>query len=69
MGFIREQQEKLALRYLAWQYHKAKRPMPTAAQLKQQAADIVTEAHRIARERGKNVAAIVKELIEDLKKG
>lgn len=69
MGFIREQQEKLALRYLAWQYHKAKRPLPPAAQLRRQAADIVTEAHRIARERGKNVAAIVKELIEDLKKG
>jgi hypothetical protein len=36
--------------------------------LADEAARIVDEAHRIARQRGKNVLAIIKELIADLKK-
>jgi hypothetical protein len=31
-------------------------------------AGIVAEAHRIARERGRNVVAIIKDLVEDIKK-
>ena len=68
MGFIRQQEEKIALRYLAWQYHKANRPLPPYSDLKKQAVKIVDDAHRIARERGRNVVSIVKELIEDIKK-
>ncbi|MFC1798751.1 hypothetical protein ACFLZL_02975 [Thermodesulfobacteriota bacterium] len=67
MGFIRQQEEKLALRYLAWRYQKAKRPLPPFSDLKKRSTEIVNDAHRIARERGGNVMSIVKELIEDIK--
>jgi hypothetical protein len=58
----------MAMRFLAWRYQKLKTPVPDDAQLKMQAAQIVVEAHRIARERGRNVIAIIKDLIEDIKK-
>ena len=68
MGFLRRQEERLAVRYLVWRYEKANIPVPPDRQLEQQAARIETEAHRIARQSGRNVAGIVKELIEDIKK-
>ena len=68
MGFLRRQEERLAVRYLVWRYEKANIPVPPARQLEQQAARIVSEAHRIARQSGRNVAGIVKELIDDIKK-
>ena len=40
------------------------RPMPAKTELETQAEKIVDDAHRIAKERGRNVAAIIKELIE-----
>ena len=67
MGFIREQQERLAVRYLKWQYQKMNLPLPEAADLEQQARRIVQEARQIARKRGRNVIVIVKDLIADLK--
>jgi hypothetical protein len=68
MGFIRQQQIRAAVRFLQWQYEKQKMPVPGIDQLNRQAARIVDEAHRIARERGRNVLGIVKELIEEIKK-
>jgi hypothetical protein len=68
MGFIRQQQEKLAARFLSWQYEKLNKPIPAEAELASQAARIVEEAHRIARERGRNVLSIIKDLIADIKK-
>ena len=68
MGFFRQQEERLAERFLSWQYQKLEMPIPEEAELKQQAAKIVDEAHRIGRERGSNVIAIIKELIADVKK-
>ncbi len=68
MGFIRQQEHKLALRFLRWRYEKLEKPLPHDAVLTDEAARIVEEAHRIARQRGKNVLAIIKELISDLKK-
>jgi hypothetical protein len=68
MGFIRQQEEKLAVRFLSWQYEKLKKPIPAEAELKQQAAKIVAEAHDIARNRGRNVMTIIKDLIADIKK-
>jgi hypothetical protein len=44
------------------------KPVPDDAELKLQAAKIVQEAHRIARERGRNVIAIIKDLVNDIKK-
>jgi hypothetical protein len=68
MGFIRQQEEKLAMRFLSWQYEKLKQPVPAGAELEQQAAKIVAEAHDIARKRGRNVMSIVKDLIAEIKK-
>ena len=47
MGFIREQEIRAAVRFLQWQYEKQKMPPPATDQLRQQAARIVDEAHRI----------------------
>jgi hypothetical protein len=43
-------------------------PVPNDTELKLQAAKIVQEAHRIARERGRNVVTIIKDLVNDIKK-
>lgn len=68
MGFFRQQQERLAIRLLSWQYQKWGKPIPEDAELKLRASKIVAEAHSIARQRGQNVVAIIKELIADLRK-
>lgn len=67
MGFIRQQEERLALRLLIWQYQRMNIPVPPMEELQQQAAKLVEDAHRIARERGRNVISILKEMIGDLK--
>jgi hypothetical protein len=68
MGFIRQQEEKLAMRFLSWQYEKLIKPLPPEVVLELQAAIIVAEAHDIARARGRNVMAIMKDLISEIKK-
>ena len=68
MGFIKQQEIKLALRLLMWQYQKRNVPLPSMSELRLQAESIVQEAHRIARERGRNVVAIVKELVNDIRR-
>ena len=68
MSFISLQEEKLAKRYLEWRYRKEELPLPPAPDLKRQAEKIVEDAHRIARDRGRNVMAIIKELARDIKK-
>jgi hypothetical protein len=68
MGFFKQQEERLALRFLNWQYQKMNKPVPGDAELRLQASRIVSEAHRIARERGRNVVAIIKDLVEEIKK-
>jgi hypothetical protein len=68
MGFFRQQEERLAMRFLNWQYQKWRKPIPEDAEMKLLASKIVDDAHRIARQRGQNVVSIMKELIADLKK-
>ena len=68
MGFIRQQEEKLAVRLLVWHYERMNHPVPPPTDLKRQAAKLVEDAHRIARERGSNVVSIIKDLVDDLKK-
>ena len=68
MGFFRQQEEHLAMRFLTWRYQKLGKPLPAEAELKTQACQIVSDAHRIARERGRNVVAIIKDLVNDIKK-
>ena len=68
MGFFRQQEERLAIRFLTWQYEKLGKSVPEDSELKLQASKIVAEAHGIARQRGQNVVSIIKELIADLRK-
>ena len=68
LGFIRQQEKKVALRLLSWQYQRQNIPLPPIAELDQQAARLVDDAHRIARERGQNVIAIIKELAREIRK-
>ena len=67
MGFFKQQEKRLALRLLIWQYQRMNIPVPSMEELRQQAAKLVEDAHRIARERGRNVISILKEMIGDLK--
>ena len=68
MGFIRQQEERMAMRLLAWQYQRMKVAVPAEEELERRAAKLVDDAHRIAKERGRNVLSIIKEQVEDLKK-
>ncbi len=67
MGFIRQQEKRLAVRLLIWQYQRMNITVPAMEELEQQAARLVEDAHRIARERGRNVMSILKDMIGDLK--
>jgi len=68
LRFIRQQEERLALRLLAWQYQRNKMALPPPSDLAHQAAKLVNDAHRIAHERGSNVVSIIKELVADIRK-
>ena len=67
MGFIRQQEERLAIRLLIWQYQRMNISIPAVEELEHQAANLAEDAHRIARERGRNVMSILKEMIADIK--
>ena len=67
-GFIRIQEEKMAARLLAWQYQRKNIPPPSTHDLEQQAARLVDDAHRIAKERGGNVLSILKDMVADVRK-
>ena len=68
MGFFRQQEEQLAMRFITWRHQKLGKPLPGEAELRSQASRIVSDAHRIARERGRNVVSIIKDLVNDIKK-
>jgi hypothetical protein len=67
MGFIRRQEERLAIRFLVWHHQRINLVVPPLPKLQRQARKMVDEAHRIARETGGNVISIIKEMINDLK--
>lgn len=68
MGFIRQQEEKLAVRLLKWQYERSNLKIPAEREIRVKAGQIVDDAHRIARERGKNVLSIIKEMVAEVMK-
>jgi hypothetical protein len=68
MSFFRKQQEKMAVKLLTWKYQRMNAEIPPINQLNAQAIKIVDDAHRIARERGRNVLDILKDLVDDIKK-
>jgi len=65
MGFIRRQEEKMAARLIQW--HLSQKALPPLApeELAQKSSDLVDEAHRVARHRGKNVLSIMKDMVAD----
>ncbi len=67
MSFIRHQEEKLAMRFLQWRYQNLGLPIPPPQDLEKQVVQLVEDAHRIARERGRNIVSIMKDLATDLK--
>ena len=68
MGFIRRQEEKLAARLIQWhQQQHADTPL-SQGELSQKASFLVDEAHRVARHRGQNLLAIMKEMVADVLK-
>jgi hypothetical protein len=67
-GFIRRQEERLAVRLLTWQYQRTNLTIPSPETLEVQAEKLVEDAHGIARERGRNVVSILKEMVDNLVK-
>jgi hypothetical protein len=63
MGFLKNQQVNVAIRLLAWQYERNRQPLPERELLERHARQLVDDAHRIARERGVNVLAILKQMV------
>jgi hypothetical protein len=68
MGFIRNQEIRLAAGLLARQYQNQGLPVPVESELKRQAAVVVDQAHAIAKARGRNLLEILKELIADIRR-
>lgn len=68
IGFLKQQEIRLALKLLKWRYENTKTPMPDESALREHAQKLVEDAHRIAKERGNNVIGIIKELIDDIRK-
>ena len=68
MGFIRQQEVKMAVRLLSWQYQRLNIAVPPEKELQLRAEQLVEDAHRIARERGRNVLSILKEMVQNIKK-
>lgn len=68
MGFLKDQQVKMAIRLLAWQAEKSGQPLPERALLERHARQLVADAHRIAKERGGNVLSILKEMVVDARR-
>jgi hypothetical protein len=68
MGFIRRQEEKMAARLIQWHLSQKDLPPLTADELAQKSSHLVAEAHRVARQRGQNVVAIMKEMVAEVMK-
>lgn len=66
MGFIRRQEEKMAARLIQWHLSQKALPSLPPDELARKSAALVDEAHRVARHRGKNVLAIMKDMVADV---
>jgi hypothetical protein len=68
MGFIRRKEEKMAARLILWHQSQKGLPPLSPEDLAQKSTALVEEAHRVARQRGKNVLVIMKEMVADVMK-
>ncbi|MFP4477278.1 MAG: hypothetical protein ACLFOY_17075 [Desulfatibacillaceae bacterium] len=69
MGFIRRQEVRLAMRYIGRQYDKSGASSPPEAELRARAEQLVDDAHRVARQSGRNFGSILKDLVADIQGG
>jgi hypothetical protein len=67
MGFWRQQEEKLARHLLERKYQQQRQAVPPEEELVTMSKSIVAQAHRIARQRGRNVWSIIKDLASSIK--
>jgi len=68
MGFIRRQEEKMAARLIQWHLQQQSHPPLSPDELSAKAMLLVDEAHRVARQRGKNLLTIMREMVADIMK-
>lgn len=68
LNFIKQQERRLAARLLTWRFERMNQPLPAPAEIERLAHQLVDDAHRIAKERGRNVIAILKEMVDDIKR-
>jgi len=68
MGFFRKQEEKVAIRLLAWQFQRMGKPLLPYSEMEKLAAQLVEDAHQIAKDRGGNIVSILKDLVGELRK-
>jgi hypothetical protein len=68
VGFLKDQQVKMAIRLLAWKVERNGQPLPEKALLERHARQLVEDAHRIAKARGGNVLGILKEMVETMRR-
>ena len=68
MGFLRNQEVNMARKMIIWQHVRNNIPLPDKETLDQKADEVVSEAERIAKETGKNIFSILKELAQKVRK-
>jgi hypothetical protein len=68
MGFIRRQEEKMASKLIQWYLQQQSAPALAPEELARKSSALVDEAHRVARHRGQNVLAIMKDMVADVMK-
>lgn len=68
-GFIRQKEVSFAKKLLVWKYEKAGSPLPDDATLSAYAQQVVDDAHEIVKKRGGNLADIVKDGVNNIRKG
>lgn len=68
-GFLHHFEIKTARSLLERKYRREVGKLPSREQLEQQATAIVEEAHRITRQSGQRLVGILRDLVDDLKKG
>ncbi|MBU1171404.1 MAG: hypothetical protein KKD44_17765 [Proteobacteria bacterium] len=66
-GFVRKQEVAFAKKRLVWKYEKSEMGLPDESVIASYAERIVDDAHVVARKRGMNVWAIIKDAVRDFK--
>lgn len=68
LGFVRKQEVAFAKKLLIWKYEKAGLALPEDEIISAHAEKVVEDAHRIAKQSGRNLLEIIKNTAKDFKK-